>query len=89
MVKEGKAYSHNFSANHFREACGISVVLQMGREMPVVTMDKSGKLLMATAKDIQAGALRALADEELHDGEVVEISFKAAGPSEQLLGSGA
>ena len=31
------------------------VVLQMGKEMPVASMDKSGKVLTATTKDIQTG----------------------------------
>ncbi|KAH9261135.1 hypothetical protein BASA81_000839 [Batrachochytrium salamandrivorans] len=61
------------------------VVLQMGREMPVVSMDKSGKLLLATAKDIQAGALRSVNEGEIVDGEMIEIGFKSAGPVEVHL----
>lgn len=63
------------------------VVLQMGREMPVVSMDKSGKLLLATAKDIQAGALRSLNEDDVHDGEVIDVPFKSAGPVEVHLQS--
>lgn len=61
------------------------VVLQMGREMPVVSMDKSGKILLATSKDIQAGALRNLSDEKIHDGEIIELPMKTAGPTEVHL----
>lgn len=61
------------------------VVLQLGREMPVVSMDKSGKILVFTAKDIQAGALRNLSQEKVHDGEVVDVAMKSAGPTETYL----
>jgi len=62
-------------------ACGFDeglVVLQMGREMPVVSMDKSGKLLLATAKDIQQGRITFSEDKKIADGEVLEMSFKSA-----------
>jgi len=70
------------------------VVLQMGREMPVVSMDKTGKLLLATSKDIQAGPIRmgtttSASGEEIpkqvHDGEMIEVAFKSAGPLESHL----
>jgi len=57
------------------------VVLQMGREMPVVSMDKSGKVLLATTKDVQSGAIRGVSH-DVHDGERLDFQTKTAGPTE-------
>ena len=67
-----RCWSLNVSTGSNKIAIGYDegvVVLQLGREMPVVSMDKSGKVLLGTPKDIQMGTLRNLV---ANDGEVVE-----------------
>jgi len=79
-----RCWALGVSSNSNKVAIGYDdgvVVLQMGREMPVVSMDKSGKVLLATTKDIQSGAIRGVSS-DLHDGERMDFQTKTAGPTE-------
>jgi coatomer subunit beta' len=79
-----RCWTLGVSGNSNKVAIGYDegvVVLQMGREMPVVSMDKSGKVLLATTKDVQAGAIRGV-PADTHDGERIDFQTKTAGPTE-------
>mmetsp|Transcript_24398 Transcript_24398/g.39600 ORF Transcript_24398/g.39600 Transcript_24398/m.39600 type:complete len:1055 (+) Transcript_24398:341-3505(+) len=59
-----------------------TIVITLGQEMPVVSLDTAGKLLMANNNDIVAASLRGIGSSNIQDGERVELNTKDIGSCE-------
>lgn len=59
-----------------------TVVVQMGQEDPVVSMDKSGKVVFARNHELLSANVRMVGNEELVDGERLPLATKDLGSAE-------
>jgi len=59
-----------------------TIVITLGQEMPVVSIDNSGKVLMANNNEILSCSMRGVASQNLGDGEVIEFQTKDLGSCE-------
>lgn len=55
---------------------------QLGREEPAMSMDSSGKIIWAKHSEIQQANIKALADQEVKDGERLSLAVKDMGSCE-------
>jgi len=56
--------------------------IQLGREEPAMSMDSSGKIIWAKHSEIQQANIKALADQEIKDGERLPLAVKDMGSCE-------
>lgn len=57
-----------------------TVVLRLGHDMPVVSMEASGKIVIANNHDIATGSVKGVVSElQLKDGERVPVSYRDLG----------
>uniref|UniRef100_H2ZKI7 Coatomer subunit beta' n=1 Tax=Ciona savignyi TaxID=51511 RepID=H2ZKI7_CIOSA len=59
-----------------------SIMIKLGREEPAMSMDGSGKIIWAKHSEIQQANLKAMADQDLKDGERLQLSVKDMGSCE-------
>ncbi|CAM6031784.1 unnamed protein product, partial [Sphagnum compactum] len=64
-----------------------SLVLQLGRDVPLITMDTTGKVIWARNTDIKTTNLSALTPDVLVDGQKIAFPVKDFGQSEVLPSS--
>jgi hypothetical protein len=57
-------------------------ISQLGREEPAMSMDVNGKIIWAKHAEIQQANIKALADQEIKDGERLALAVKDMGSCE-------
>ena len=57
-------------------------IFQLGREEPAMSMDSSGKIIWAKHSEIQQANIKAMADQEIKDGERLSLAVKDMGSCE-------
>ena len=58
------------------------IIFQLGREEPAMSMDSSGKIIWAKHSEIQQANIKAMADQEVKDGERLSLAVKDMGSCE-------
>lgn len=59
-----------------------SIMIKLGREEPAMSMDSSGKIIWAKHSEIQQANIKAIADQEIKDGERLPLAVKDMGSCE-------
>ncbi|KAJ8320061.1 hypothetical protein KUTeg_001648 [Tegillarca granosa] len=59
-----------------------SIIIKLGREEPAMSMDSSGKIIWAKHSEIQQANIKAIADQEIKDGERLPLAVKDMGSCE-------
>ncbi|CAL1543677.1 unnamed protein product [Lymnaea stagnalis] len=59
-----------------------SIIIKLGREEPAMSMDSSGKIIWAKHSEIQQANIKAMADQEIKDGERLSLAVKDMGSCE-------
>lgn len=59
-----------------------SIMIKLGREEPAMSMDNSGKIIWAKHSEIQQANIKAIADQEIKDGERLPLAVKDMGSCE-------
>ncbi|XP_074654066.1 coatomer subunit beta'-like isoform X2 [Tubulanus polymorphus] len=59
-----------------------SIMIKLGREEPAMSMDNSGKIIWAKHAEVQQANIKALADQEIKDGERLPLAVKDMGSCE-------
>jgi len=60
----------------------VPCLFQLGREEPAMSMDSSGKIIWAKHAEIQQANIKALADQDVKDGERLALNVKDMGSCE-------
>lgn len=79
-----RAWSVAVAPNANKVAVGYdegTIVIQLGQEEPVVSMDASGKILMANNNDVVSTTIRNTGETAV-DGEAIDLNFKDLGSCE-------
>lgn len=58
------------------------VVVKVGRDEPIMSMDPNGKVLIALGNDITRLDIKGLSDKEIADGETIPLAAKEVGTTE-------
>lgn len=58
------------------------VVLKVGKEEPVISMDNNGKVFIATGNDVSRIDIKGLSEREIADGEIIPLGAKDIGTME-------
>ena len=59
-----------------------SIMIKLGREEPAMSMDSSGKIIWAKHSEVQQANIKAIADQEIKDGERLPLAVKDMGSCE-------
>lgn len=59
-----------------------SIIIKLGREEPAMSMDSSGKIIWAKHSEVQQANIKAMADQEIKDGERLALAVKDMGSCE-------
>lgn len=59
-----------------------SIIIKLGREEPAMSMDSSGKIIWAKHSEVQQANIKAIADQEIKDGERLALAVKDMGSCE-------
>ncbi|CAG5125898.1 unnamed protein product [Candidula unifasciata] len=59
-----------------------SMIIRLGQEEPAISMDSSGKIIWARHSEIQQANIKAIADQEIKDGERLSLAVKDMGSCE-------
>uniref|UniRef100_A0A0B7B2C4 Beta'-coat protein n=1 Tax=Arion vulgaris TaxID=1028688 RepID=A0A0B7B2C4_9EUPU len=59
-----------------------SMIIRLGQEEPAISMDSSGKIIWAKHSEIQQANIKAMADQEIKDGERLSLAVKDMGSCE-------
>ncbi|XP_046572197.1 coatomer subunit beta'-like isoform X3 [Haliotis rubra] len=59
-----------------------SIIIKLGREEPAMSMDASGKIIWAKHAEVQQANIKAISDQDIHDGERLPLAVKDMGSCE-------
>ena len=59
-----------------------AVMIKLGREEPVASMDNNGKIIYAKHNEVQSVYVKSLSESDLDDGERLPLTIKDIGSSD-------